>query len=201
MNEMKRRRRMRLPDSAHTARPWRIHELAGGFRVLDVWALPARGGPGDFDRLVRLMAAADLSHSSARVVRALWAIRLAAGSLFGWDQDRHPADNSKKPSLRERLPEDLRAGFAGPGRAGPVFTPLYLTGDEWAAEVVNKTVHAIMHVGWIGDGDGRYHGQLTVLVKPNGRFGSAYLAFINPPRRLIVYPAMIGQIGRAWDRG
>ena len=38
---------MRLPRSAHTARPWRIHELAPDFRVEDVWALPARGGSGD----------------------------------------------------------------------------------------------------------------------------------------------------------
>jgi hypothetical protein len=37
---------MRLPDTAHTSRPWRIHELTGDFRLEDVWALPAPGGPG-----------------------------------------------------------------------------------------------------------------------------------------------------------
>jgi hypothetical protein len=31
---------MRLPDSAHTCRPWRIHELTRDFRLEDVWELP-----------------------------------------------------------------------------------------------------------------------------------------------------------------
>ena len=47
---------MRLPDTAHTSRPWRIHELTRDFRLEDVWALPTPGGPDDFPRLVRQMA-------------------------------------------------------------------------------------------------------------------------------------------------
>lgn len=31
---------MKLPNSAHTSRPCRIHEVTPGFRVEDVWALP-----------------------------------------------------------------------------------------------------------------------------------------------------------------
>ncbi len=188
---------MRLPDSAHAARPWRIHELTDGFRVLDVWALPTPGGPGDFPRLVPLIAAGDLSRSSSRAVRALWAIRRKAGDMLGWDRD----NSKKRTTLLGRVPADLRARPAGPADRGSPFTPLYLTDDEWAAEVVNQTVHAVMHVGWVGDPDGRYRGQLTVLVKPNGLLGTAYLAFISPWRRLIVYPAITGQIGRAWARG
>jgi hypothetical protein len=46
---------IRLPDSAHTSRPWRIHAITGDFRLEDVWALPTPGGPGDFPRLVRVM--------------------------------------------------------------------------------------------------------------------------------------------------
>ena len=37
---------MRLPDTAHTSRPWRIHELTPDFRLEDVWALPTPGRPG-----------------------------------------------------------------------------------------------------------------------------------------------------------
>ena len=44
---------MRLPNTAHTSRPWRIHELTGDFRLEDVWALPTPGGPDDFPRLVQ----------------------------------------------------------------------------------------------------------------------------------------------------
>jgi hypothetical protein len=49
---------MRLPKSAHTSRPWRIHELTPEFRLEDVWALPTPGGPDDFPRLVQQFAAA-----------------------------------------------------------------------------------------------------------------------------------------------
>ncbi len=44
---------MRLPNTAHTSRPWRIHERTRDFRLEDVWALPAPGGPDDFPRLVQ----------------------------------------------------------------------------------------------------------------------------------------------------
>ena len=65
-------------------------------------------------------------------------------------------------------------------------------------EIVNRTVHGILHVGWVRDGEG-YRGELTVLVKPNGLFGKAYLAAIAPFRHRLVYPAMLRQIGEAWQ--
>jgi hypothetical protein len=100
--------------------------------------------------------------------------------------------------LRGRLPADLRDLPPGPDFRALPFTPLYLTADEFAAEIINRTVHGVLHLGWVPDGAGRYHGQLAVLVKPNGLLGSGYMAAITPFRHLIVYPSMIGQIGRAW---
>ncbi len=76
---------MRLPNTAHTSRPWRIHELTRDFRVEDVWALPTPGGPDDFPRLVQLAASLDPSRGSSRAARALFAIRWKLGELFGWD--------------------------------------------------------------------------------------------------------------------
>jgi hypothetical protein len=35
-------------------------------------------------------------------------------------------------------------------------------------------------------------------VKPNGRFGAAYMAAIRPFRHLIVYPPMMRVIERQW---
>ena len=71
------------------------------------------------------------------------------------------------------------------------FTSLYLLDDEWAAEVVNRTVHGVMHIGWVSDGSGGYRGQMAVLVKPKGPLGTAYMAAIMPFRRLIVYPPLM----------
>jgi Protein of unknown function (DUF2867) len=191
---------MKLPSSAHTEHPWRIHELTRDFRLEDVWALPTPGGPDDFPRLVAEFASGDPSQSRSGAVRTLFAIRRKLGELFGWD-DEDTGLGSRVPSLRDRLPRDLRDGPSGPDSDALPFTALYLTDDEWAAEVANRTMHGVMHMGWVPDGAGGYRGQMAVLVKPNGPAGSAYMAAIKPFRHLVVYPQMIRQIGRDWRRG
>ena len=194
---------MRLPDTAHTSRPWRIHELTRDFRLEDVWALPTPGGPDDFPRLVRLIASGNALRDSKGAAHALWVIRLKLGKILGWDGQPagpgpDPSLSSDRTSLRGRLPADLSDLPPGPDFPALPFTPLYRTADEFAAEIVNRTVHGILHLGWVQDGPGRYHGQMAVLVKPNGLLGTSYMAAIKPFRHLIVYPPMIRQIGQAW---
>jgi hypothetical protein len=188
---------MRLPNTAHTARPWRIHELTHDFRLEDVWALPTPGGPDDFPRLMRLAAALDPSHSSSRAADTLFAIRWKIGELFGWD-DPDAGLGGRVPTLRDRLPADLRDAPSGADFDALPFTPLYLLDDEWAAEIANRTVHAVMHLGWVPDETGGYRGQMAVLVKPNGLLGTGYMAAIKPFRHLIVYPLMMRDVERDW---
>jgi hypothetical protein len=102
------------------------------------------------------------------------------------------------PTLRDRLPADLRDAPPGPEFDSLPFTSLYLLEDEWAAEAANRTMHGIMHIGWVPDEAGGYRGQMAVLVKPNGLFGTAYMAAIRPFRHLIVYPPLMRQIEREW---
>ena len=189
---------MRLPNIAHTSRPWRIHELTHDFRLEDVWALPTPGGgPGDFPRLVERFASGDPSRGSSRVARTLFAIRWKVGELLDWDVP-NAGLGSRVPTLRDRLPVDLRDGSRGPAFEALPFSSLYLTDDEWAAEITNRTMHGVMHIGWIPDATGGYRGQMAVYVKPNGLLGTSYMAAIRPFRRLIVYPQMLRQIERAW---
>jgi uncharacterized protein DUF2867 len=188
---------MRVPNSAHTSRPWRIHELTHDFRLEDVWALPGVGGPDDFPRLVQLIASYDPSQSSSFVVRTLFAIRWQIGELLGWDGP-DAGLGSRVPTLRDRLPVDLRDAPAGPDFDALPFTSLYLIDDEFAAEVANRTMHGVMHLGRVPDQAGGYRAQMAVLVKPNGPFGTAYMAAIKPFRHLIVYPAIMHEVERAW---
>lgn len=193
---------MKLPNSAHTSRPWRVHELTADFRLEDVWALDTPGGPDDFHLLVERITSGDPgSESPSRAARALWALRWKLGEVFGWDEEKAGA-GSRVPSLRDRLPADLLE-HPGPEFRSLPFTSLYLLDDEWAAEAANATMHGVMHFGWVPDGHGRYRSQMAVLVKPNGRRGNAYMAAIRPFRHLIVYPSMLGQIEREWraERG
>ena len=98
---------MRVPNSAHSSRPWRIHELTRDFRLEDVWALPTPGGPDDFPRLVQLAASLDPSQSPSRAASTLFAIRWRLGELLGWDRP-NAGVGSRVPTLRDRLPADLR---------------------------------------------------------------------------------------------
>jgi hypothetical protein len=199
----------RLPAEAHTARPWRIHELAGDFELEDVWRLPTPGGPDDLPRFVEQFAAPDADGTELpAVVRALFALRWKLGALLGWDRTGSGLDE-RVPSLRDRLPADLLAGprgpdiAAAPGRADtegrPAFRSVFLTHDEWVAEIANSTVHGLLHIGWVPGDDGLgHHAQMAVLVKPNGPAGRAYMAAIKPFRHALVYPALLRSIGRRW---
>ena len=199
---------MRLPNAAHTSRPWRVHEFTEDFELEDVWKLPTPGGPNDLARLVQLVASPG---EAPFLVRALFAIRWKLGKLFGWD-GAESGVGERERSLRERLPADLLEAPRGPdlravpGREAadgpPIFSSVYQTHDEWVAEFSNKTVHSLMHIGWVPDDSGTgYHAQMAVLVKPNGLLGTVYMAAIKPFRHLIVYPALMRQIGREWRAG
>jgi hypothetical protein len=185
-----------LDQSEHTLRPWRIHELTNDFQILDVWALPTPGGPGDFPQLVSLWSTFDPGRSSI-VVRALFAARWTIGRLLGLD-GQETGLGVRVQTLRARLPADLRNAPTDLVADGYPFVPLYMTDGEFAMEIANQTVHGVLHVGWVPDTAGGFRGQMAVLVRPNGALGRAYLAAIAPFRHLIVYPLMLRDIERAW---
>jgi len=187
---------LKLPVSAHTSRPWRIHELTRDFRVEDVWSLPTPGAPDDFPRLVTLIASGRPFRNSSTATRGLWAIRQTAGRLLGLDAPQAGPGGSVA-SLRDRLTADLREA-TGPHVRAAMFSSLYLLDDEWAGELANRTVHAVLHVGWVEDGADGYLGQMTILTRPNGLSGAGYMAAIRPFRQMIVYPAAIREIERYW---
>jgi hypothetical protein len=187
-----------LNKDEHTSRPWRIHELAKGFRILDVWALPTPGGPDDFSQLVNLWSTFDPSRTSP-VVRGLFAIRWSIGRILGLDRPTTGLGR-RVTALADQLPDDLRSCATELASDKQLFTPLYVTNDELAMEIANQTVHGVLHVGWVDDGVGGYRGQMAVLVRPNGLIGRAYLAAIAPFRHLIVYPLMMRDIRRNWNQ-
>jgi hypothetical protein len=193
---------MRLPNSEHEFDSWRIREVAPDFRLEDAWALPAAGAAGEFPALLEVMSSLDPTAEAPAVVRLLFAIRLGAGRLLGWDDaaGRLPIPDHTETTLAERLPADLRGSAAGSLLRSKSFTPLYETDREWAAELSNRTVHGVMHLAWVDRGGGRYQGQMGIYVKPRGRLGELYMAAIAPFRHLIVYPALMGQIERAWKQ-
>jgi hypothetical protein len=200
---------MRVPNQTQLSQQWRIHELVRDFTLEDVWVHPAlAGAAGDFPQVLELVTRSDPAHSAGLPTRFLWGARDLLGRWFdlGGISAAHdgsepgfPIPGTDELSLAQRLPGDL-AGTAAEIRFGRLpFVPLYLLADEFAAEISNRTVHGVMHLAWVADGNGRYHGQMAVYVKPRGRFGRAYMAFIKPFRYLVVYPALERQLARAWQ--
>ena len=189
---------MRIPVTEHTARPWRIHEIAPDFRIEDVWAYRTPGaGPDDFPAMLAALRAAGGLNENPPVVRFLFAVRWKLGALFGWDKPEQGLVG-RVESLCDRLPRDLRQDAAGAAVPNTPFTMVYELHDECAIELANKTVHDICHLGWVPTGNGEYELRMAALVKPNGLFGRAYMAAIKPFRYLIVYPALTRQWERAW---
>jgi hypothetical protein len=191
---------VRLPNAAHEAHPWVIAQVAADFKLLDVWRLPAQGRLDEFATLLETMASLDRADRGS-ATRALFSLRHRLGGWFGWDDAsrRRPIPGRTETTLSARLPDDLRGTATLPDISSTSFTPLYRTDNEWAAELSNDTVHAVMHLAWIDQGEGLYRGQMGIYVKPRGRFGATYMALIGPFRHLIVYPALMRQIERAWE--
>ncbi|WP_433145677.1 DUF2867 domain-containing protein [Actinomadura nitritigenes] len=193
---------MRLPDSAHTDRPWRIHEIARDFELEDVWSVRAPGaGPDDFPAMLEAIRSSGGLARQAPPVKLLFAVRWGLGALLGWDRPRTGLGSRVRP-LRDRLPSDLRDTLDDAAPVGSPFTPVYRLPDEDVREIANGTVHGLMHLGWAPAADGGYELRMAVLVRPNGLVGRLYMAVITPFRYLIVYPMLTRQWERAWrERG
>ena len=203
---------MRIPIAAHGSRPWRIRDIAPDFTVEDVWALPVHGDADDFQTLLDVMVSLDPANAGSLPTRILWCVRDRLGRWFGLGRISAPLDSGGDDSVRklpipgtnetslfDRLPDDLRNSAADVDFGSTPFSPLYRTDVEFAAELSNRTVHGVMHLAWVDQGEGRYQGQMAVYVKPRGLLGTGYMALIKPFRYWVVYPALMGQIERAWN--
>ncbi|MFE7799801.1 DUF2867 domain-containing protein [Nocardia sp. NPDC057440] len=188
----------RLAEAAYSEQPWLIHELASDFAVEDVWSFRTPGaGPDDFPVMLAALRAAGGPVKQMWPVRFLFAVRWKLGALLGWDKPSVGV-GERVASLRDRLPSDIRAASPGPDDDDMPLKAVYELDMEAARELANKTVHTVMHLGWIRGVNGDYELRMAVLVKPNGWFGRLYMAAIAPFRYLIVYPALTRQWERAW---
>ena len=155
------------------------------------------GAADEFPLLVEGLVSGDPEQTPSRAARALWSLRWKLGDMLRLDEPGSGLGSRVKP-LRERLPDDLRAA-TGPEFESLPFTSLYLTDNEFAAEIANQTVHGVLHLGWVAEGDGVFRGQMAVYVRPNGLLGNAYMAAIKPFRYLVVYPQMLRTMERRWQ--
>ena len=198
---------MRISNEVHLQEPWLIHTLVGDFTLVDVWAMPAISGDEEaFGRVIEMAAQFNPANAESAPTRFLWWVRDRLGERFNLGristtasaEDRLPIPGTREYSLADRLPDNQRGSANGVRFEHLPFVPLYRAKREFAAEISNQTVHGVMHLAWAHrDGDS-HEARMAVYVKPRGRFGRAYMAFIKPFRYLIVYPALERQLEHIW---
>jgi hypothetical protein len=177
--------------------PLRVHEFLAGVPLHDVWAVDLpRLRPGiTLDEFLR--AAGALPFKPSPVVRALLGIRFAIGRLLGWDRER---DAIVGQSFAVRLtPDDLSKSLAPAGRREGLFRVVYRFENEQLLEVINRTVHGAALSALVDTGTA-YRFYFAVYVRSVGRLTSVYMALIDPFRKWIVYPSLLGSLRAAWDR-
>ena len=74
---------------------------------------------------------------------------------------------------------------------------LHVVERETLEEVRNATVHAFFAEALVPRPEG-YRLYVGVYVKPIARFTRQYVAAIEPFRRFIVYPAVLGRLRERW---
>jgi len=177
--------------------PLRVHEFLAGVPLHDVWAVDLpRLRPGiTLDEFLR--AAGALPFKPSPVVRALLGIRFAIGRLLGWDRER---DAIVGQSFAVRLtPDDLSKSLAPAGRREGLFRVVYRFENEQLLEVINRTVHGAASSALVDTGTA-YRFYFAVYVRSVGRLTPVYMALIDPFRKWIVYPSLLGSLRAAWDR-
>ena len=125
-------------------------------------------------------------------VRALGGLRRFLGQIFGWDGE------NPEPSYASRLSDDQRARSLSP--SGSVDGPLRLVYEfpnESVSEARNATVHAFVCMTLQPRATG-YRFYFAVYVANVSPLTPVYMALIEPFRRFLVYPAMLGNLRAAW---
>lgn len=193
---------MRINKEEHQKLPWRVHRLLPDLRIEDVWELPVEMEPEQgigevYHAFVRAME----QTVNTGLAGWLFRLRLAIGSVLGWEDRERSKVRFPEGSIRARYAEQeglTRLDMNYPGFGD--FVPVYDLREEMLAEIENETVLAAAHFGKVDKGTGTFGVQMTIYVKPKGWFGAFYMALIKPFRLMIVYPAMLAMIGCQWRK-
>jgi hypothetical protein len=176
--------------------PLVVHSVLDDVPLQDVTFVDLpNGGSGRTVADVSALTPGGPRSAANSVTRMLFAIRGFFGRLFHWDG---PGTRHHSDSYRDRIAPAIlaRSHAAVRAESGPLKT-LYELDNESLAEGRNATVHAFMSVALLPRGEG-YRLYWAVYVKPVSRFTPLYMAIIEPFRRFVVYPSILGGVRRAW---
>ena len=204
-----------LNKKTHYSHPWKVHEIAKDFELLDVWEFPILADKTrnqDFSFFMKVLQQPSKpsirSFFSIRslLARFLVSLRVFLGGIFGLDKNVNslPIPSCKETSLKDRLfEEDLERSLAesvGEEDQGKfIWRTVYFYENEMLTELSNNTVHVLMHWGWIHKSGNYFTTQLAVYAKPRGNLGEFYMKLIMPFRHAVIYPVLMEEVKKKWE--
>jgi hypothetical protein len=198
---------MKSALATHRQHPWRVHKLCPDFSLLDVWQIPIDADPArgeDFESFYRLFLDNGIATDSV-IANTLFRLRLRLGRALGLDRSNValPIPGCRETSVAARLTEEDRVSDRSQRVTMPYqpveVMPIYLFDEEALLEISNRTIAALLHLGWVDAELGHKTVELAVYIKSRGWSSQAYLALIKPFRHAFIYPAWIGRICRRWQ--
>jgi hypothetical protein len=185
-------RAMRVPPAEYLGLKLRAHEILRDVPIYDVTAVDLPGG--GTGRSLADIRALDKASPQSRIAGALLGFRFFLGRVFGWDR----APMRPEDTFLSRLSDqDRRDSEVAPGTRVGAFLLLYQFAGEALAEIRNATVHGWLCTVLVPRASG-YRLYWAVYVRPVSWLTRPYLIAIEPFRRFLVYPALMGRIRRAW---
>ena len=129
------------------------------------------------------------------VITGLFKLRWKLGELFGWDVTGQEAPES---SYVHRVTEEDRArSLVEPGSIDSPFRVIYAFENEALYELINVTSHTLLLMAMEQATDG-YIVYWAVHVNRVSWITPLYMTLIDPFRWILVYPAVIKNVERAW---
>lgn len=189
---------MRVDPEEYQRIQLRAHSLLADVPLHDVWAVDLSGrGPSRTIVDVRSLLSRENLRAANATVSFLFGLRARLGRLFGWD--REPSQAVEESFLHRLSAADRESSLIAPGTREGSFRVLFVSPCEEIAEIWNSTVHAF-RVFALVERSSDYRLYLAIYVRPVGRITAWYMRLIDPFRRAIIYPAMLGHIRAVWSR-
>jgi len=177
--------------------PSRVHDFLAGVPLHDVWAidLPRMRSGITLEEFLQATGARPFTPSP--IVRALLSIRFFVGRLLGWD--REPNARVRETFAARLTAADRSRSLAPAGTREGHFRIVYRFENEQLLELINRTTHAAALSALVETANA-YRFYLGVYVRRVGRLTPVYMAFIDPFRKLIVYPSLLRGVRTTWNQ-
>ncbi|MBN1274572.1 MAG: DUF2867 domain-containing protein [Candidatus Aminicenantes bacterium] len=205
-----------IDKKSHYSQPWKVHEIAQDFNLLDVWEYPIRADKSKgqdflfFLKMTQHPPPDKINRSVSiklKAARLLISLRMFLGKILDLDKNINtlPIPGCQESSIRERLSMKDRKRSLELSELGikdsnnETWRIVYLYEDEMLTELSIDAVHVLMHLGWVHKSGNFFTARLAVYAKPRGMIGDVYMKLIMPFRRTIIYPALMENVKNTWQ--